>query len=162
MKAFLYVVRLVSDWFNRAACLFVVLTMALVVANVLLRAVFNAPVLGTYEFVGFLSVLAISMSLAKCALSHSHIAVDFLVSRLSVKAAFRTRMSVKAVSAAGILLLSLRLSGYALDAFVNGQVSPTSQVPIYPFAAASALGLLLLSFAVVHQMAELAGCKRRA
>jgi len=55
----------------------------LVTANILLRALLNRPIVGTYELVGYLTAAVIGLSLAHCALQNSHIAVDFLVEHLT-------------------------------------------------------------------------------
>ena len=56
--------------------------MLIVTLNVILRKVFNSPLLGTYEWVGILSALVISLGLAYCAVVGGHIAIDFIVNKM--------------------------------------------------------------------------------
>jgi TRAP-type C4-dicarboxylate transport system permease small subunit len=52
------------------------LMMGLVFVNVALRAV-GKPILGTYEFTGFLASITITFALAHCASKKGHIAINY-------------------------------------------------------------------------------------
>ena len=56
----------------------IVAIMALVVINVLLRVIFNSPILGVYEYVGYTTAGVIAFSIAYCALQNAHIAIEFI------------------------------------------------------------------------------------
>ena len=57
------------------------LMMGLVFVNVALRAVWK-PILGTYEFTGFLASITITFALAHCASNKGHIAITVFADRL--------------------------------------------------------------------------------
>ncbi|NLG89399.1 MAG: TRAP transporter small permease subunit, partial [Clostridiaceae bacterium] len=59
--------------------------MALVVVNVLLRVFFNSPILGVYEYVGYLTAGVIAFSIAYCALQNAHIAIEFIFEKIPFK-----------------------------------------------------------------------------
>ena len=61
-----------------------VLMMVLVFVNVVLRAVWK-PILGTYEFTGFLAAITITYALAHCASKKGHIAITIFADRLPLR-----------------------------------------------------------------------------
>lgn len=152
MKKFEHFTENISKWLNWAACGTVVLTMVLIVINILLRGIFKLPILGTYEYVGYLSVVTISLALAHCAVTHGHIAVDFLVTKLSKTAQFRIRILMKSLTLFFLFSASWHIFSYGLRTLNAKTVSTTTQIPLYPFIFITALGMLMLSFAIIHQM----------
>jgi len=56
-------------------------TALLVVANIIGRTLLNLSILGTYEMVGFLTAAVVGLSLARCAVENSHIAIEFILER---------------------------------------------------------------------------------
>ncbi len=104
--------------------------MLLVVANVLLRAIFKTPILGTYEFTGFLSVLIISLGVSYCLLIDGHIAVDFIVEKFP-KGLRRVVDIIMNVLVFGFMaVFTWKSFEYAGTLAANNQFSPTTRVPI--------------------------------
>jgi TRAP-type C4-dicarboxylate transport system permease small subunit len=152
MKIFVNFTENLSKWLNGAACVTIFLTMVLIVVNILLRGIFKLPILGTYEYVGYLSAVAISLALAHCGITHGHIAVDFLVTKLSKSAQFIIRIVMKSLTLIFLFFVSWHIFSYGLRTLEAKTVSTTTQVPLYPFIFITALGLLMLSFAIIHQI----------
>ena len=138
----------ISRWFNWVAGGAVVGMMLLTVLDVGLRF-FRRPIPGTYEVVGMLGAVFVAFSLAETSLKRGHIAVDFLVRKLSPA----WQAAIDAVNAAvcGALfgLISWQSLRYAHDLRVSGEVSMTLQLPLYPFVNAIALGCGLLAIVLV-------------
>lgn len=125
--------------------------MLLIVANILLRTVFNQPILGTYELVGFLTAIGVALALANCAFQDGHIAVSFIMEHFSKKIQSLAAVFVNIVS-----LIMWTAAVWALEKFgstmkVKGLVSPSAEIPVYPFIYLVALGLLGLCLVLVFR-----------
>jgi TRAP-type C4-dicarboxylate transport system permease small subunit len=144
MKQFEGLVTGLSRVLDKIAGFCMVAVMLLVVSNVILRAVFSRPILGTYEYVVFLTAVMIALALAYCAVQNGHIAVGFVVDRLScrIQAAVDIFVNITALFFWG--LCAWQVANYAKTMQISGVVSPTTQTPFYPFIYLVALGLLSL------------------
>jgi TRAP-type C4-dicarboxylate transport system permease small subunit len=118
---------------NWAAAAAVTAMMLLVCADVTMRFFFRSPIPGAYDLVGFLAMLAVSLSLSYTTITKSHIAVELLVEKLPRK----VRHGIDAINA----LLSFTLFAmitwqtalYGLHMRTTGEVSLTLKLPVYPF-----------------------------
>ena len=131
-----------SAAFNWVAGVSILVMMILTCADVVLRF-FRHPIPGTYEIVGLVGTVGVSFALAYTTVQQGHIAVEFLVRKMSEK--------VQETIAAGVDLASTLLFGiitwqsviYALDLRRTGEVSLTVEIPVYPFVFGIALGCCL-------------------
>lgn len=110
----------------------VTLTMALIVLNIILR-VFSMPIGGTYEWVGFLTALAISLSLAHCELHEGHVAVTIFMDKLPLKFQQVIDLATKFVILIFLVITVFETISYANSTIVAGDIAQTTKVPIYPF-----------------------------
>jgi len=129
-----------ANWIAVAA---LIIMMLLITADVVLRF-FGHPVRGTYEMVGFLSTAVIAFALAHTSVAKGHIAVDFLVMKLSARLQFLINAVNAFIAAALFAVMTWRSIIYATDLLQKGEVSLTVQVPIFPFAYGIAAGCALL------------------
>lgn len=143
-----------SKLLDTIAALCTVSVMVLAVVNIILRVAVNRPILGTYEFVGYLTAGLIGLSLASCALQNGHIAVSFVVDKFSrrIQACVDVFTNVLAVSFWGVA--AWYIAEYAGSMNANGVVSPTSQIPFYPFIYLVSFGLLALCLVLVIRLLE--------
>jgi len=137
------IVNLFAREMDRVAQWAAVVLMALVVTNIVLRFAWR-PLLGTYEFVSFLSAVVISFALAHCAVQRGHIAVTLIVDRLPPRGQAIVDVIINAVSIIFFGLTVWQISLYATDMVISGEVSPTTKTPFYPFVYGVALGFLAL------------------
>ena len=126
---------------DRLAGMFIVLVMILIVSNIILRKLFNNPILGTYELVGFLTALGVGFALARCAFQNSHIAIDFIMERLPSRPQAFIAAIINAVSAVFWAAAVWFLIKYAQAMKIKGLVSPSAEIPVYPFIYLVAIGL---------------------
>jgi TRAP-type C4-dicarboxylate transport system permease small subunit len=131
-----------------------VATMVLIVVNIILRAVFNKPIIGTIDYVMFLTALMIGLSLAFCAVQKAHIAVDFLMERLPLKLQAVIDMVMGILSLVFWSLCTWQTTVYANKMAVAGVVSSTTQTPVYPFIYMIAFGLLALTLVLLSNTVE--------
>jgi TRAP-type C4-dicarboxylate transport system permease small subunit len=129
------------NWLAAAAVAFI---MFLTVADVIGR-LFGTPIRGTYEMVGFVGALVIAFALPYTSVKKGHIAVDFLM----MKMPWLVRVVVNAINALIATVLFGAISWqsvlYAHSLKVSGEVSPTLQMPVYPFIYGVAAGCGMLS-----------------
>lgn len=133
-----------ADLFNWVAATAVVVMMVLTCLDIVLR-LFRHPIPGTYEMVGFLGAVFAAFSLGYTSVNRGHIAVDFLVQKLSS----RTQNWVDGINALICSVffgfLARQCLVYAGDLKSFGEVSMTLQMPIYPFVYGIAAGCFLLT-----------------
>jgi TRAP-type C4-dicarboxylate transport system permease small subunit len=127
----------------------------LVTANILLRTLWNRPITGTYEVVGYLTAAAIGLSLAHCALQNSHIAVDFLIGRMAKGRQNLIEVITHLPVLVFLSLVTYHLAGYAARVASSGEVAPTTRLAFYPFIYLVALGFLVLSLTVLLRLLQL-------
>ncbi len=143
-----------SQVLDKLAGFCMVAVMGLVVSNIILRAVFNRPILGTYDYVGFLTALVIGLALANCAFKNGHIAVSFVVEHFPAKAQAGVDVVVNSLSLFFWGLVSWQLWVYAGSTINKGLVSPTTQTPLYPFIYLVSLGFFALCLVLLVKLFE--------
>lgn len=143
-----------SRFLDQIAGLSLVAVMLVVVGNVLMRSLFKQPILGTYDYVGFLTATAIGLALAHCALRNAHIAVDFVVERLPRKISALIDTATNSIAIVFWALALWNLALYAGSMKANAVVSATSQVPISPFVYLVAFGLFSLCLVLLSHLAD--------
>jgi len=128
--------------------------MALIVINVLTNGLFNRPILGTYEYVGFLTAAIIGLSLAHCGMQGEHISIDLLTSKLREKTQAVIDLITGAVSFVFFCLTFWQIGRYAYSMIISGEKSPTTMTPLYPFIYIVASGVLMLSLVILVRLRE--------
>ena len=131
-------------------CLFSV--MLLIVSNIILRVVFNHPILGTYELVGYLTALGIAFALAHCAFQNGHIAVSFIMEKFPRKSQSSVDILVNAVSLIFWAGTVWYLGNFGQAMKMKGLVSPSAEIPVYPFVFLIALGIFGLSLVLLFKL----------
>lgn len=144
MKKLEVFVKKTSQLLDNLAGWGVVATMLLVVINILLRTVANRPIQGVYEVVGFITAVVIAFGLAWCAVQKGHIAIEFIVEKLPVKAQSVIHVSSGFAIMLLLLFISYQVFHHGFKVIASGEVSATAQIPFYPFIFLVALGFLLL------------------
>ena len=135
----------VSEKFNVVAAVSVVLIMTVIVVDVVLRF-FRHPIPGTIDIVGLLGSLVISFSLGYTSIQKGHIAVEFLYDKLPEKARGVIGAINELVGTVFFAILAWHSFIFALKLKASGEVSPTIQMPTYPFVFGIAVSCALLSF----------------
>jgi len=154
--------------FNWIASLIVITMMLLTCIDVILRFL-RCPIPGVYETVGLLGAIFVSFSLANTSMTHSHIAVDFLVKKLSPKIQDMIYCIHTLIATVLSGLIAWQSIWYALELKSNGEVSPTLQISTYPFVFGVAIGCILLclvlsaqfidsGYGLISRMKEKQGC----
>lgn len=128
----------------------VVLLMALVVADITGRYLFNSPVPMTYEVGSFMLVFIVFLGLAYSQLQGAHIRVEFFTLRLPPKP--RALLDLLAYTLGIAIYSAIFYQGFkwAYDSFVIGEyVAGLVNIPKWPSQFAVVFGALLLALQFV-------------
>lgn len=154
MKLFSTIVNGISQQLDKAAGICITGVMLIVVANVLLRAIMNRPILGAYEIASLLTAVGIALALANCAIKNGHIGVDFIIQRFGKKHQVLIDSIMNFISLIFWGFCAYHLAGYAKSMVQSGTVSSTAQIPVYPIIYLIALGLISLSLVITLKWLE--------
>ena len=128
-----------------------VIMMVLVFVNVVLRAVWK-PILGTYEFTGFLAAITITFALVHCASKKGHIAITIFADRLPPRVQAILDAFISILGTALYAVISYQCVKYALNLYRIGEVSPATATPFYPFVIAVAFGIFILALILLNDV----------
>ncbi|AYY14996.1 TRAP transporter small permease [Actinobacteria bacterium YIM 96077] len=127
------------------------LMLVLTVGNIGLRLV-ASPYHGTFEIVGLLAVIVNGFALAEAQRSKSHIAIDLVMSRLSMRLQLYVGALVTAVSVVLFGLLAQQLVSYGMNLRDQGAVTESLRLPYWPFSLALAAGVAGLALALLNDL----------
>lgn len=139
---------------DKIAGLCMVAIMLLVISNIILRAFLNRPILGTYEYVGFLTAVVIGLALAYCAVQNGHIAISFVADRFPPRIQAAVDMIMNAAALCFWGLSAWYIWKYGRSMTDSGVVAPTTQIPFYPFVYLVSFGLFVLSLVLFVRLIE--------
>lgn len=130
------------------------LMMFLTASDVILRYVFNRPIVGAFDLTEYMMAIVVAFGLAYCAMMKGHVRVDLIVERLPQRA--------QAVidSVTGLLSLGL-FSLITWQCFLNvklqfasGVTSTVLLIPVFPFVGMVGIGSALLSLMLLIDFLE--------
>lgn len=124
-------IKRVAEIFNDIAGWAVAAAMVLVVINVILRTVFKSPLLGAYEFTGFITAVIVGFSLAFCLVLDAHISIDFITQKFSKKVQNIIGLVTNSMMFFMMGTFTYFLFKYATKLLKSNSVSPTTQFPFY-------------------------------
>lgn len=133
MERVLKTVLMLSKWSSFVGEITLTFMMLLTVSDVILRS-FKKPILGTYELVAFSGAVAIGFSVPMTSWMRGHVNVDLFTSRLSQKARNAVDIGTRCLVIVLFLVMSWRLTRYAMNLHRVREVSMTLQLPFYPVA----------------------------
>lgn len=145
-------VETLSRFMDILAAIAVVLTMAVVVANIILRSLFHRPLTGIMDYVMILTALTIALALANCAVRNGHIAVDLFIDKLPLKVRELLDSLTSCVSFVFWIIAAVFMFDYAVTMNMTGTVFPTTQIPLAPVLGLIAAGLLALAVVVLYRL----------
>ena len=133
------------------------LMMFLTFVDVLLRYLFNSPLLGGPELIEFMMAIVVTFSIAYTAHEKSHVGVDLLVARFSE----RTKKLVGCITSFFTLILFVLICWQTVllifEDYHSHLTSSVLYIPVYPFIATVAVGLLILCLVLLAEFLSLMG-----
>lgn len=128
--------------------------MFLTAFDVILRYVFNKPIMGSFELTEYMMAIVVAFSLAYCYVVKGHVTVDLVVGRFSQRIQAIID-SVTGFIGFGMFCLITWQSG--LQTIIqrgSGLTSAVLLIPAFPFVAVVALGSAVLALAVLASFFE--------
>lgn len=132
----------------------VVAAMVIVVINVIGRKIFKSPIMGAFEYVSFLTSIAISFGIAYCAVTDGHIMIGVFTEKLKERTQRVISIITNLIALAFLVLCTVRIVMYAGGLFSKGEVSATTQTPFYIFVYMMAAGFGMLCLILITKIAE--------
>ena len=133
MGGFLNKVSRISHILNIVAGVSLFFLMCLTVSDIVLRF-FRMPIVGTYELVAFSGAIVIGFSLPFTSWIKGHVNTDFFILLFPKKIRNIFNICTRCLGIILFFLIAWNLMLYAKDLYRSGEVSPTLQMPFYPFA----------------------------
>jgi len=139
----------VIGYVNNIALVAFVGMMFLITVDVSLRKILNMPILGSYEIVQYMMVVAISFGMAYCGLNRGHINVEVVITHLPRRArAIMCCITGFLTLAIGIIVV-WQAFVYLSQLQGGHKISPVLIIPVYPFAGIVAFGLALYAIVLL-------------
>lgn len=130
------------------------LMMFLTFSDVLLRYLFNKPILGSAELIEFLMAIVVPFSIAYCAHERSHISVELIVERFSLKTRKVLDCVINLLMLCLFMIASWQSLLYLIDEAHSRLTSQVLYIPVYPFIGTVAFAFLVFSLILLEQLWE--------
>ncbi len=138
-------IRRAALWGNVLGCVLLGFMALLVTADVVMRGCFGTSISGVFEVVEVLMGAVVGCGLAYTGVTHSHLEVEVLTDMMP-------RRVQRALGVLGCLLgcvfcvaMGWKTVDYAVDAFINGECTPTTSIRTWPFIGLLGAGFFLLA-----------------
>ena len=148
------VINKISQITGAIAVVFLVAMMLLTVADVFLRYVFSAPIKGSLELTEYSMVLAGFLGIAWCAVRRGHVKVDLIVRHMPSRAQGITDTITMLLAFTVLPLVVWRSFAQAQEVLLEKMVSPSLEIPEFPFYMAVGLGYSLIILVAITILAE--------
>ena len=154
-KALTYFEKVLSEVTHRVSNLgqsVLLVMVALVIVDIILRRLFNSPLPWSLEVVEVMLVVVVFFSVAYCGARRAHISIDVLISRFPPRV--RNIVDIFTYFLGVILFAFMAWGGAAsaMDDRVVNRITGILPIPIYPFAFVVAFGSLLLALVLLAQL----------
>jgi TRAP-type C4-dicarboxylate transport system permease small subunit len=126
--------------------------MVLVLANIIMRNVFKHPILGTVEIVGLLIATGLGLALANCEMTDFNISMDIVTEKLSRKKQKVISIVIYLISLSFWAIVVWRIFIYENTSYINGRVTSTASIPIYPIIFILGFNVFCLCVALAYKL----------
>lgn len=127
----------------------------IVVASVLGRWLFAAPIPGDFELVQIGTAIAVFAFLPYCQIVRGNIVVDTFTARLPARLRGRMDAIWDVVYAAAMALVAVCLTRGTLDTFASQEVSMVLRIPVWPGVAFGAVSCAYLAIVALATACDL-------
>jgi TRAP-type C4-dicarboxylate transport system permease small subunit len=126
----------------------------LILYDIVMRNLFNRPLMSSYELVMFLMVGVVFTALGYTQSEGSIVKIELVVSRFPRKVQALIEMGTSFLSLGLVLLMAWRNVVRSMELRHEHIVSPILYVPVYPFYLVVAFGLVFLSLVLFVEILE--------
>lgn len=138
MGSLLNLVFKISRILSGIAAVALAVMMLLTVADVIGRA-FGYPILGTYEVVSIICLVAIGFAIPLTSWKRRHVYMEFLIERMGANAKKAMHTGTRILCLFLFLLAGTNLFHMAREFASSREVTMALQIPFYPFAYGAAI-----------------------
>ena len=128
--------------------------MLLVAVAVVMRYVFNNPILGDLELITFMLVIITSFSLAYCEVMKDHVSVRIAVDRLPHRAQEILGIFTDFLTLAFLVLITWHCVDQVHVLWIRGSRTIMLGVPLFPFAGILAFGCAVFALVVTRRILD--------
>lgn len=121
----------------------------LVVANIILRRVFNSPIFGATEYVQYISLIAGALGLCQNEWYGGNVTMTLVLEKLSSKAREIVKFICDIISSVGFVFVSYLMINDVFSKFAKNDVTNTLGMPRWIFVAILAFGVVMLTLAII-------------
>ncbi|MBN2060792.1 MAG: TRAP transporter small permease [Deltaproteobacteria bacterium] len=130
------------------------LMMLLTVSDVILRYLFNRPIVGAFELTEFMMVIFVVFAFVTCAIQKGHVAIDLIMSKMpskiqSIFGCITTVLSILILS-----LITWQGFLYMMIQLDTNVLSPSLLIPRYPFVGFVVLGFGFLVIVYISNLLD--------
>ena len=144
-----------STVLSMVVCLVFFGMMIMTVLDVILRYLFNSPLLGAFEITEFMMVVIVFFSLAYTQSQKGHVTVDFFVTRLSEQKRRVINLISHSIYFLLILTITWKSVARAIEILETKEVSGTLSIPVFPFYLIVALGCAAMCIELLRDISKI-------
>lgn len=144
--------RSFDTWMHWVAGAALLIMLALTVADIAGRTIFNHPVPGTVEVTALLLVVLVFLALAHSEDLGDHITIDLIYVRVGRRAQAAMDLFARLLSLVVIGLMAFQIYHFALRQHGGGNETPVLEWPIWPFVLVAAFGTVLYTVAIASKL----------
>jgi TRAP-type C4-dicarboxylate transport system permease small subunit len=119
--------------------------MAVTFTDVAGTKIFLMPLPGSIDMAMMLQVLAISAGVASTLIAGGHVRMTFFLMKLPKTISVRIGLGIDLLCLLLFMIVGWRLACYGYRVYLEGEVSPTAHMPLYPFAFGIMLSMIPVS-----------------
>ena len=149
------VISWVSRVLSYVGMVVLIIMMMLTVADVLMRYIWNSPILGVFELTEYMMVPIVFFGWAWCAKKGGNVQVDLLVKRLNPTAQRALHVVTYLFSALIIFVIAWQNLLETKEVWAVRRVSDMLAVPAYPFYLVLTIGCFLLGLVLLLSIVQL-------
>ena len=144
-----------STVLSMVVCLVFFGMMIMTVLDVILRYLFNSPMLGAFEITEFMMVVIVFFSLAYTQSQKGHVTVDFFVTRLSEQKRRVINLISHSIYFLLLLMITWKSVARAIEILETKEVSGTLSIPVFPFYLIVALGCAAMCMELLRDISKI-------
>ena len=129
--------------------------MFLTALDVGLRYVFNRPLAGAFELVGYMMAIFVPFSIAYCAQRKGHVSVDLIMQQFPHKLRVFIRIITTFIALIFVSVISWQNVLYFFEVKASGLTSAVLLIPRYPFVAPIAIAFATFALVLLVRLVEL-------
>lgn len=129
-----------------------VISMMLITCVDVIGRFFRKPLTGAVDLVQIAGAVAISCALPYTTAVKGHVAVEFFFQKLGRRGRILVDTLARLVAASLFSVFSWRCVLYGISLRRSGEVSPTLQLPTYPYVFLTAFACAVVVLVIIHNL----------